>query len=125
MITDNTALGLGLEFNHVNSKRGELSWKTTEFGLQPFLKFHFKISEKFKYYLQPNIRLLLSSTTDGESNNPDVFQTVGINAGILYFVSNKVAIDVNFGGINYMVPEKLFVTHFNFDNPAFGLRFYI
>ncbi len=77
------------------------------FAVSPFVRNYFNVSEKFYFYLQGDVSFGLGKATienNGNSIVPenDIFAfSAGIRPGLSLFVSDKIALEAEFGFIGY------------------------
>jgi len=92
-LSETTSLGLALGYSsrEINGQDSNL------FTYGAFARFYRNMGEKFYLYLQPGITL-----GTGDSNGTDL-STFGfsVTPGIAYFLSDKIALDMNVGGFFY------------------------
>ncbi|MFT5618058.1 MAG: opacity protein-like surface antigen [Arenicella sp.] len=89
---------------------GPSSIEATEnlFAVAPFVRNYFEISEKFYFYLQGDASIGFGKATL-EDENGNEFQpeadltafSIGVRPGVSFFVSDKVALEAEFGFLGY------------------------
>ncbi len=89
---------------------GPSTIETTEnlFAVSPFVRNYFGITEKFYFYLQGDASIGFGKSTF-EDENGNEFQpeanltalSIGVRPGLSFFVSDKVALEAEFGFLGY------------------------
>lgn len=98
--------------------------------IAPFVRIHNNITENFKYYIEPNLGKTF--ITNEESESKTQIYNAGVNFGLLYFVSQKISMELNIAGITY---THMFNKDYDFKsnnvsidydlvNPNLGLKYY-
>lgn len=108
-ISENTSLGLTLGFT--NQKINQTESNLFTYGA--FARFYKNIAENFYVFLQPGITF-----ANGESNGNDTSQfSFNLTPALAYFVSEKIALEMNVGGLFYNRQETASV-----DSNSYGLN---
>ncbi|SMC59766.1 outer membrane beta-barrel protein [Pedobacter nyackensis] len=118
-VNNNLAIGLGLIYNHTISKSNanvldgnKIQSKQTRqsYGLAPFARYYFNISEKFKIFTEVAINgnigdsKYVFSEDQAYAYNPDYkFKGFGVAAkpGLAFFPVKKLAIEFSFPMLSY------------------------
>lgn len=135
MISDKVAIGVSLgylytkyEDNDPNSYR--YPDKTKFLVIAPFVRIHNDITENFKYFIEPNLGKIFD--LNDETDNKTQRYTAGVNFGLLYFISQKMSLELNVAGINYTYTSnkdydfKRNTVSVDYDlvTPNIGLKYY-
>lgn len=97
-LSDNISLGASLGYEDRTGGSSE----SNQFFFGVYARFHKSVSDKFYLFLQPDI------TFGSGSTNPLGTQEFDVNSfnfnlmpGMMYFLSEKIALDLSFGGLFY------------------------
>lgn len=101
-LSENTSLGLSLGYEDLTNGGSE----SNQFFFGVYARFHKSVSDKFYLFLQPDISFGTGSTTPFGSQELDLNSfNFNIMPGMMYFFSDKIAIDMTFGGLFYTNTE--------------------
>lgn len=144
-LTDKLALGVGLDFGTAKNEKLSINgadvtaYKSNRFGFDVFGRYYFlEAGQRFKFYGQGKLGLDFYGieASKGDSKQKLTKFGIGVDLGVNYFVTPKIAI--NFGladviGFSSLKPkdgkaENTFAGNFNvfnnfFDTPTFGATF--
>ncbi len=138
-IAEDKSIGLLASVIHTRSKFGDNDpVKSTDFSLGGFYRQYFELDERFLTYFQGTVSYgnfeNLVGTGSADSQN---FGIIG-NIGLVYFLSNRLAVNMTYGNIGYTY-SKVTTTGTGFDQETknntlligldlstvgFGLEFY-
>ncbi len=133
MVSDKIALGVAFGFIYSkyddNSQYG-YSGDSKALAIAPFIRIHNNITENFKYYITPNFGKTF--VLGDKSDNKTQIYNVGINVGLLYFISQKMSVELNIAGINYIhmsdkdydMKSNNVSLDCNLSSPNIGLKYY-
>jgi hypothetical protein len=93
-------------------------------------RIHDSITDKFRIYLEPGFSKTF--VLKDESNNKPQHYRVGIDFGLLYFIYQKLSLEINVAGIKYIhrsdkdygMKNHQFTIDYDLVNPNIGLKFY-
>lgn len=129
-LSDKTSLGLTIGYQDQSNG----STESNQFLYGVYARFHKNVSDKFYLFLQPDITL-----GTGTGTAPITNQEVDVNSfnfnlapGIMYFLSEKVALEMSMGGIFYRNTETEGVNevdqyglNFNLSSLTLGASIYL
>lgn len=96
-ISENTSLGLTLGYASQTLGSGVNEQKSDQFQYGAFARFYKNIADNFYVFLQPGI-----SFANGDSNGNDLsLFSFNLTPALAYFVSEKIALEMNVGGLFY------------------------
>lgn len=96
-LSENTSLGLTLGYTSLTTGSGVNEQKSDQFSYGVFARFYKSMGEKFYLFLQPGITL-----ANGDVNGTDLSSfSFNLTPGLAYFVSEKIALEMNAGGLFY------------------------
>lgn len=140
MINSKVAIGISLSHSSVNDDRENhfygysYNYKTASLSLNPFVRFHKNITEKFKLYIQPGVFYSSHKVEYDESENDLKFKGYGIDCrlGFLYFISDKLSMELSLLSLNYSklkeddgeLEQEHFAIDYDLTSPNIGLRYY-
>ena len=126
MISDKFAIGLACDFYSIKNSNKSLT-------ITPFIRYHNNITENLNYYIEPYFMkyFSLKDNSDHSEHKTQVYGT-GINAGLLYFISSKISLDLNVAHLYYRhtkdkddsVNNKSFGIEYDLGSPQIGLKYY-
>lgn len=109
-ITDKVSLGVGIYYNHLERKNGDLKQKNELFGFNVYGRYYMCGTDKFNFYMQAGFDLANNNPHGAESNT---YWAAGVNPGISYALSERFTLTGAFGFLGYQ--------KFASKNDAFGL----
>lgn len=96
-LSETTSLGVSLGYSSQKVGTGINEQKTDIFTYGVFARFYKSMGDKFYLFLQPAVNF-----GSGDINGTDLTNfSVSVAPGLAYFVSEKVAVEMNFGGLFY------------------------
>lgn len=96
-LSETTSLGVSLGYSSQKTGIGLNEQKTDLFTYGVFARFYKSMGDKFYFFLQPAITL-----GSGDINGTDLTNfSVNVTPGLAYFVSEKIALELNLGGLFY------------------------
>ena len=135
MITDKTAVGLAVSYNHSKKSSNDDAYinpyNINTLSIIPFFRFHGNISEKFKSFVEPSFGMTFALDKDESEHKTQIFNA-GINVGVLYFISEKLSIELYIAGLNYVhtadkdtdIKTDDLNLSYSLLDPNLGLRYY-
>ncbi|OEK00157.1 hypothetical protein BFP97_00880 [Roseivirga sp. 4D4] len=97
-LSDNTSLGVSLGYEDQSSGGIE----TNQFFFGVYARFHKSVSDKFYLFLQPDVSFGSGTTNPLGNQEFDLNSfNFGLMPGMMYFLSEKIALDMTFAGIFY------------------------
>lgn len=128
----NSRIALGLELGYAYSERKMYSYslESSEIVVGLFLRAHKNITEKFMCYVEPYCRKSFLSG-DGITHTPNIY-SVGINSGLLFFITPKLNIEIKVASLNYLHEENddyhtnlnTIFMEYDIVTPNIGLKYY-
>ncbi len=109
-VSDQFSLGLGIGYNLIRYKSANNDIdRTGMFYFEPYVRKYFKLGDRFSIFGQGGLSLGFGNRVVETTNNNTTVSTkfarssvsVGITPGILFFVSDKVALETSFGSFGY------------------------
>ncbi len=102
-LNNTTSLGLNLGYLSNTTDQGVGENKLSTFSLGAFVRFHKNVSDRFYFFLEPSVGFGTGTQENPAFANDFDVNTFNINLvpGILYFLSDKIALEMNMGGIVY------------------------
>jgi outer membrane protein len=104
-LTENIALGLGIDFGSAKNDGLDVysdAFKTNAFGAEVFGRYYFTPASKFSLFAQLGVGFGNVKFEDGAGNEAKA-NTFGINAGLgaNYFLTSNWALQANWAGLGY------------------------
>lgn len=97
MVSDKVAAGIAFQYN--KNIQDVVIADSNSLSLLLFLRLHSNITEKFKFYIEPNLG---STFLIGDNSKNDLkIYNVKLNFGFLYFISPKLSLELMVAGIDY------------------------
>ncbi len=97
-LSDNTSLGVSLGYEDQSNGPSE----SNQFFFGVYARFHKSVSDKFYLFVQPDISFGSGTTNPLGTQEFDVSSfNFNIMPGMMYFLSDKIALDMTFGGLFY------------------------
>jgi opacity protein-like surface antigen len=114
-VSEKVFIGGAISLNSVNTKgvnfngfgNNEIEISQRSFAISPFIRNYFSISDKFFIYLQGDASIALgrqkTKYTGRDESEPEKVTalSIGVRPGLSFFVSNKVALEAEFGFLGY------------------------
>jgi len=136
MLNETIAVGLSVGLGHSKYKNqdpfsGGLTERTsTQYTFAPYLRIHKNITEQFKFYVQPETGFAFISQDGGSSKQREFY--LGTNIGLLYFVSQRLSLEVSLADIAYInmwsvgsdFKNERFLISYSLTDPKLGVRYY-
>ena len=104
MINEKVAIGLQLSYisQYVNSEAeygGTYKINQNQFSISPFIRIHHRITDNLNFFTEP----FISKTflLEDKSDNKTQIYNAGITWGLLYFITQKMSLELNLAGLNY------------------------
>ncbi|HSJ68198.1 MAG TPA: outer membrane beta-barrel protein [Anditalea sp.] len=99
-ITDRSLIGISpsISYSVFSSTFEPESTRYWGLGTELFFRRFFKVSEKFQFYLEPNVGYHRSDRDQYRDRNFHV----SLSPGLAYLVSGKFWLEAKFGGISYL-----------------------
>jgi len=143
-VEENLILGLGLGYSYRRSEDNDsnIDFSNDTFIIAPFIKRFFPINDNLLFTLKGEFRYTKANADNFSNGNNITTQGsntyfVGIRPGISFFISEKVALEANFGSLGYERttsetnnnPSTFTINNFGFDfnsaNLLFGFTYYM
>ncbi len=137
MINRNIAFGLAGGYTYAENSYNNMYYFSkiagSHLSFALFARIHNKIDqkEKVKYYFEPyfGTALVYQQISDIDANEYEG----GANMGLLFFVSNRISLELSVATIKYLRIKfsddsetiRNFIVKYNLVNPNFGLKFYL
>lgn len=104
MISDKVAVGLSLGYLYSHYEENDPNLyrypaKTKFLVVAPSVRIHNDITENLKYYIEPYMGKIFD--LEDESDNKPQRYEAGVNLGLLYFISQKISLELNVAGVDY------------------------
>lgn len=135
-LSDLTSLGINLNISSNNFKTptADLDRNIFEFGV--FARFHKSLADNFYIFLQPSVGFGSGENDNINGGSTDLNTTnIRVSPGALYFVTPKIALEMNVGGFSYQqikettggneVKINTYGLLVNLANTNFGINFYL
>ncbi len=123
-VSDNFSLGVQVGLGGRSFESGNTEDTYDEFVYGIFGRFHKNLSEKVYLYIEPNLTLgsgdATIPTNNGSLETDYSSLRLGVNPGIIYFLTDKIGLEFGIGLIQYS-EEKREGTNFNQTNDSFSL----
>ncbi|MBO3698202.1 outer membrane beta-barrel protein [Roseivirga sp. E12] len=102
-LNDNTSIGLSLGYSSTTTNQGAGDNSTDTFTFGAFARFHKNVADRFYLFLQPDISFGIGTQENPNFASDFDVSTFNFNIvpGVLYFISDKIAMEMNMGGIFY------------------------
>ncbi len=132
MVTDRMAVGfkLGFKYSKIDGSNYNEPDIDQSILFAPYIRIHYNILGNFKYYMEPYFSKTFVLGDESE-NAPQIYQ-MGLNVGVLYFISQKMSLELSIAGVNYkhMYDEdteyksNTFSLEYDLVTPNVGLKYY-
>lgn len=103
MISDKVALGCSFGYDHYkyNTEQNsvETAYSREYITISPYVQFYNPIAENFLFYIQLSIGTKFG--LKGDTDNPSYTFYGGGSAGLMYFISKKISLELSIASINY------------------------
>ena len=96
-VSDNTSIGLSLGYSYQETPVNFGQSEVRQFLLGMYSRFHKTVSDKFYMFLQPAFTFGFNRF---DGTHRDNF-TINVAPGLMYFVSEKIALEMNVGELFY------------------------
>jgi hypothetical protein len=105
-LTDNIAIGLGIGYGMTSSGPDTMETTGSSFAIGPMVRYNMPLADKFGAFVQAGLSISSgSSSTKAGTVTVDGPKTSGmdfaIEPGLLYFISDRIAIEATYGRIGY------------------------
>lgn len=113
LISDKFCIGISAPFSHYSRAdnnggvpTGDFTSNRITYGIAPYARYYKNIADKFYCFANASIGFGFENTstknTSGIVNRGSgYYYSSGLNLGLLYFISPKLAIETTLAGINY------------------------
>ena len=107
LVSNRWAIGARPSLYHNRVDNGNGFWyKNNQMLLGPFVRRYISLNEKFFFFLEGGVDADLLRTRDVEPGSPDVkTKRSGVHLyvypGVTYLITNKIALQVTLGGLNF------------------------
>ncbi|MCU4156388.1 porin family protein [Carboxylicivirga sp. A043] len=140
MLNSKIAIGLGFNYSTADEELENIyygysmNYKTTSFGINPYVRIHKNITERFLLFVQPGIFYSTNKIEYDDSEDDVKLKGFGLDCslGFLYFISDKLSLELNVLSVDYSSLEETdgeyknesFGINYNLTSPNMGLRYY-
>lgn len=129
-IAENKSLGLSTGYSYQETPTGGGGQQEVkQFLIGAFSRFHKNVNENFYLFLQPGVTIGINRLTNGVDQDN---LTINLVPGMMYFVSDKVALEMNLGelfyrnaNINGGLKSDNFGLNFNLSSILLGASIYL
>lgn len=129
----NNSFTLGANFNYYLMDNLNYGYSdVTEYGASIFVRYHKSISNKFYFYVEPQVGISNTQYKESDKYNSTNLSSE-VNIGFMYFFNEKLSLEFNLFNINYLYSKGTSSDYiddtlsFSLDmtNPNIGLKYYL
>ncbi len=111
LLNDKFCIGISVPFSNSyatynNGFSPALKTNFTSYGLAPYARYYKGLSDKFYFFANASIGFGLTNASSKNTaglayKGSGYYYSSGLNFGLLYFISPKVALETTLAGVNY------------------------